>query len=48
MFTVKMEAAKSSQTLVSYHNPTQHHNSEDLGLRSVMTFDGIAGLKYCI
>jgi hypothetical protein len=27
---VKMEAARSSETLVSYRNPTRRHNPEDL------------------
>jgi hypothetical protein len=31
-FTLKMEAARSSKTLVSYHNTTRRHNSEDLDL----------------
>jgi len=33
-FTLKMEAAKSSKTLVSYHGATWHHNPEDLDLNS--------------
>jgi len=31
-FTLKMEAAESSETLVSYNNTTWHHNSDDLEL----------------
>jgi len=30
---LKMEAARFSETLVSYHIATLHHNSEDLGLK---------------
>jgi hypothetical protein len=28
-FTLKMEAGRSSETLVSYHNTKRRHNSED-------------------
>jgi hypothetical protein len=28
-FTLKMEAARSSETLVSFHNTIGHHNIED-------------------
>jgi hypothetical protein len=31
-FTLKMEAARSSKKLVSYHKITQHHNPEDFNL----------------
>jgi len=31
---VKMEAARSSETLVSYHNTTGRHNTEDLDLKT--------------
>jgi len=31
---VKVEAARSSKTLVSYHNITQHHSTENLNLEA--------------
>jgi hypothetical protein len=31
-FTLKMDVAMSSETLVSYHNTTRRHNTEDLDL----------------
>jgi hypothetical protein len=33
----KMEAARSSKTLISYHNTTFHNNPEDLDLNGTNT-----------
>jgi len=33
-FTLKMEAALNSETMVSYHNNSRRHNPEDLDLNS--------------
>jgi hypothetical protein len=33
---VKMEAARSFKTLVSFRNTTQRHNPEDLDLKETM------------
>jgi len=41
---VKLEAAMSSETVVSYHNIAWCHNSEDLGLN----FYQCANLKSCV
>jgi len=33
VFTLKMEVACTSETLVSYHSITRHHNPENLDLK---------------
>jgi len=42
-FTLKMEAAKSSKTMVSYHSTMQHHNPEELKLNESVTNSKLLG-----
>jgi hypothetical protein len=36
LFTLKMEAARTSETLVSYYNITWHQNPEHLDLKPII------------
>jgi hypothetical protein len=36
-----MEAARSSETLLSLHNTTRHHNPDDINLNPVNFFDAM-------
>jgi hypothetical protein len=51
-FTIKMEAARSSKTLVSYHNIMWQNNPEHINLNSIYvrtankSCEGVTKLKY--
>jgi hypothetical protein len=37
-FTLKMEAAQTFETLVSYHNTTWHHIPDDLNMSRILVY----------
>jgi hypothetical protein len=45
-FTLKMEAAQTSEMLVSYHNATWPHNPEELDLNTMNLLFFIKHRKY--
>jgi hypothetical protein len=43
-----MEAALSSETLVSYYSTTWHHNPEDLVLKKDIVLNAILEETFCV